>query len=276
MSRLPYFDLLIEGRRGGDPAALLFDRFVHWGYWDEPARADRTEEGFARAMERLDAQVVGAAQVGPGHVVLDAGCGFGGTLAGLEARRYGSTRLGVNIDGRQLRFAAHAAPASRFARADACRLPVASACLDRALAVECIFHFPSRLAFLKEAARTLKPGGRLGLSDFVPAKLGAGGRLGKLAGGVLERLVARGYGKLGDGWPDGGYAEMAEKAGLELVVDRDITRNTLPTYDVLLDLLRRGAMGGLSGPMGTSTRVLAWLSRLGVVRYRVVGFRKPA
>src|SRR5438034_5931485 len=44
--------------------------------------------------------------------------------------------------------------------ADACALPFPDASFDRVLAVECIFHFPSRLRFLKEAARVLKPGGR--------------------------------------------------------------------------------------------------------------------
>lgn len=222
-------------------------------------------------MERLDAEVVGAAGIEPGHVVLDAGCGFGGTLAGLERRIPEGTRLGVNVDARQLALARKAAPGSAFARADACSLPAASSSVDRVLAVECVFHFPSRLRFLKEAARALKPGGRAALSDFVPARLGRPGLLGRWA----ESLVARGYGSLGDGWPDGGWESMARQAGLELVLDRDVTAQTLPTYPILLDLLAAGALGGASGPMGLSTRLLSWLSRLGFVRYRIVSFRKP-
>ena len=41
------------------------------------------------------------------------------------------------------------------------------AAFDRVLAVECIFHFPSRLQFLKEACRVLRPGGLLALSVII-------------------------------------------------------------------------------------------------------------
>lgn len=68
---------------------------------------------------------------------------------------------------------------------------------------------------------------------------------------------------------------MAREAGLEVVLDRDITRQTLPTYRVILDLLRRDAMGGPNGKMLWPTRLLEWVSRSGLVRYRVLGFRKP-
>jgi ubiquinone/menaquinone biosynthesis C-methylase UbiE len=37
--------------------------------------------------------------------------------------------------------------AVHFVHGDACRLPFASAVFDRVLAVECIFHFPSRRQF---------------------------------------------------------------------------------------------------------------------------------
>ncbi len=80
---------------------------------------------------------------------------------------------GLNIDARQLAAAeAQTKPANGnkigWVEADACRLPFEDNSFDRVLAVECIFHFPSREKFLAEAARVLKPGGYLAVSDFVP------------------------------------------------------------------------------------------------------------
>ena len=267
---LPYFDLLLANR--DQPAARVFESYVHWGYWEEPSRATRDLGEFTEAMERLNTEVLAGAQLADGMVVLDAGCGFGGTLASIQ-RRYKSMNLtGVNIDARQLKLARIQVPGPAFIEGDACALPFTAASFDRVLAVECIFHFPSRARFLAEAARVLKPGGRVALSDFVPVSTRA--RSGWI-GRRLEAVIAKGYGASGDGWHDGDYAAMAAAAGLEVVLDRDITSNTLPTYPILLDLIGSRSLGGPQGRMLWPTRLLMWISRLGIVRYRIVAFRKP-
>lgn len=222
-------------------------------------------------MERLNAEVLAAADLRDGQAVLDAGCGFGGTLAGLSAAGRGLALTGLNIDPRQLVLARENAPGVSFVEGDACAMPFPDESFDRVLAVECVFHFPSRLKFLREAARVLRRGGRVSLSDFVPLSTrGHGGAVGRW----LEREVAAGYGFCGDGWKDGTYGNMAAAAGLRVVLDRDITANTLPTYEVLLDLIENRAMGGPEGKMSRPTRFLKWLSVLRLVRYRIVAFEK--
>lgn len=269
--RLPYFDIILEGRSRGEPASEALSRFVHWGYWEDPSKAELTQASLGSAMERLNGLLLEAADLRDGQALLDAGCGFGGTLASVAASRRGMRTTGLNIDARQLAYARKTAPASSWVVGDACVLPFASASFDRVLAVECIFHFPSRRAFLKEAARVLKPGGVLALSDFVPRN--PDGRPYWL-GNLLGDRVARGYGVLGSGWPDGDYAAMARQVGLEVVFDRDITANTLPTYPILLGLLK-GSEGPKAADLRLATRLLDWSSRLGLIRYRVLSFVRP-
>ena len=102
------------------------------------------------------------------------------TLANLNETLAAVSLHGINnIDERQAaRAAAVVLPrpgnAVHFVHGDACRLPFASAAFDRVLAVECIFHFPSRRQFFGEARRVLRRGGKLALSDFILRRCHAG------------------------------------------------------------------------------------------------------
>jgi SAM-dependent methyltransferase len=266
---LPYFDQIVGERRYGNSAAETFSRYVHWGVWPTLRSARTGEVGFAAAMERLDDTVTEGARLADGMSVLDVGCGLGGTLSRVSGQFPNARLLGVNIDHRQL---VHAVKSTAdFACADGCALPVRSGAVDAVLAVECIFHFPSRLAFLREAARVLKPGGRLSLSDFVPQTIESQA---SPVGQWCTRQISREYGYTA-GWEDGDYATMAATSGLVVERDDDLTTRTLPTY---LYLLREGVRNALARRdhfRVSSTALLGALSALGATRYRAVVFRKP-
>ena len=86
-AQLPYFDFLLALLSQHNPSIeKSFGRHVHWGYWDRPATAICDDDDFARAAERLTVELCGAADIGSGDKVLDAGCGFGGTVASLNER----------------------------------------------------------------------------------------------------------------------------------------------------------------------------------------------
>ena len=273
---LPYFDLVLRqlDLRHRE-FELAFGRHVHWGYWPDPAQADQTAEDYANAAEALSWQVCNAAQVSEGQRILDVGCGFGGTVATLNENCTRLDLVGVNIDERQLERARRmvaARPGNRveFKYGDACALPFADQSADRVLAVECIFHFPDRRRFFAEAARVLKPGGYLALSDFLPAAWFA--PLARL--GARTRELAQLFGHC-TACTLNGYRSLAREAGLEVVLEKDISDHTLPTYAFLLALPKRI---GSTVPVGgvLATRCMGMLSRIGALRYQVLAFRKPA
>lgn len=275
--QLPYVDLLLQRLDQGDPAfAAAFGRHVHWGFWADPSRADGSVADFAAAAERLSEQVLEAAAITPGERVLDAGCGLGGTLALLNERCGDLTLTGLNIDSRQLAGAAarvqpRAGNSLAWVEGDACAMPFADHSFDAVLAVECIFHFPSREAFFAEAARVLRPGGRLTLCDFVPSRaLRLLQRLGQRGGGRAGGSVGATYGSIDCSCSLAGYRRLARRHGLALRSERDINRATLPTYPVV-----EGLFADAGWPEAVAaTRLIGRLSRWGLLRYRILSFTR--
>lgn len=273
---LPYFDMLLRRLEAGHPLyERAFGRHVHWGYWADPASAQATAEDYANAAEALSQQVYHAAQVADGQYILDAGCGFGGTIASLNEHLRNARLLGINIDERQLQRARRMVTALHgnriaFQQGDACALPLQAQTLDRVLAVECIFHFPARRTFFDEVFRVLKPGGILALSDFVPQWWYA-----PIAWlGTRTPVMARVFGRCALATLPA-YRRIARRSGFELILARDITGHTLPTYAFMQSLAGNAPAGRLDAA-GRALRAMEWISRSGAMRYRILAFRKRA
>lgn len=143
-------------RRSDDPAAVR-EFFT--------ARADRWDAKFAADGPAFRAAV---AELGlrSGDAVLDAGCGTGRALEPLRAAvgRRGLV-MGFDLTPAMLAAAVRAGRGgtAALAVADAARLPLRDGCLDAVFAAGLLAHLPGPAAGLREFARTVRPGGTLGL-----------------------------------------------------------------------------------------------------------------
>ena len=123
--------------------------------YDETRGGETRGDEYAADIDRMLPQ-------GPG-TVLEIGVGTGVVSLGL--RKLGRTVVGVDISGPMLARAATRLGPS-VARGDAQRLPVRTAGADHAVAVWVIHDVADPDLLLQEAARAIRPGGRLVVSDI--------------------------------------------------------------------------------------------------------------
>lgn len=91
--------------------------------------------------------------------LLEVGCGTAHWLAALDG--VAALAVGVDPSAGMLARARSAAPRALLCRARAEALPLAATSVDRVLCVNAAHHFADLAAFVGEARRVLRPGGRL-------------------------------------------------------------------------------------------------------------------
>lgn len=195
---------------------------VHFGY------ADETTRGHTDALKNMNRVLAERAAVRPGDRVLDAGCGVGGSSLWL-ARERDAEVVGITPVASQVamarRYAARRGLADRvrFEQADYAATSFPDAGFDVVWVLEALCHAPSKAAFYREAARLLRPGGRLVVAEYL--------RTDRPVDEVGERLLHEWL----DGWaipdidsPDEHRAHLAAAGFTDIRLD-DVTAHTRPS-----------------------------------------------
>jgi SAM-dependent methyltransferase len=165
-------------------------------------------------------EVAAAAGLPPDPRVLDAGCGFGGTMFHWH-RRVGGHYDGLTLSKVQVEVARR--QARDCAIADACRFHLRSydAALERgydaAVAIESLIHAPNLEHTVRNLAGGLRPGGLLLVLDDM-----ATGDLDVLRPADAA-LVRANWGCPGAFPTDGDFRAAMERAGLTVIHDEDLS-----------------------------------------------------
>jgi SAM-dependent methyltransferase len=161
-------------RYGPNPAATVYDSigtdfflalapgWLNLGLWEgDGSDPDEAASAPRRLVERM------ALDLPRGADLLDVGNGLGVQDPVITEICRPRRLVALNITMSQLRAGReHLREAGALAvNGDACRMPLRDGSADGIISVEAAFHFRSRAAFFREAARVLRPGGTLTLSD---------------------------------------------------------------------------------------------------------------
>jgi tocopherol O-methyltransferase len=250
----------------------LWGEHLHHGLFDGGG------DTVGAATRRLVDLVAAEAALAPGARVCDVGCGYGATARVLAAE-HGARVLGLTLSGAQAAVA-RAAGVEVLQRSWLAN-GLGDAGFDAVIAVESVSHMTDRPLAFAEAARVLRPGGRLVVLDWLAgprpralerrALLAPICREGHLAG--LDTLAA--------------YERNAAAAGLSVRRADDLTAAVAPTWPRALRRVARRALAdatlrrALRDPQQVDRSFpltmarLAVASRTGAFRYGLVVAERP-
>jgi cyclopropane fatty-acyl-phospholipid synthase-like methyltransferase len=226
-------DVLAQVGEGFDPDLHAMHRVLR----------DPADPGAAPSPAVLNGLI--AAAVAPGARVLDAGCGWGGTLLRLAGTRDASG-LGITLSPLQAETAAATARARglaervTFKAADYTREPLPDAAFDAVVTIETLIHCADKRAVLRRFARAMRPGGVLLLIDDMWTPAAAAAHRDDLTTFL-------------DGWcvpnapNEEAWVSLIEAAGLSVIERRDLSPLYTPRARATLAALEADTRAALDG-----------------------------
>ncbi|MCY6382452.1 methyltransferase domain-containing protein [Hoeflea prorocentri] len=138
-----------------------FEKMEHDG-WADPQIAQGYADGFDFAARLAAKQMADAVEAGPGVGVLDLCTGHGVVAVELLNRK--ATVTGLDFSPAMIALAQKSAPGATFVQGDAMAMTFPDDGFDAVTIGFGVPHFPDTGQGLREAARVLKPGGRIAFS----------------------------------------------------------------------------------------------------------------
>lgn len=208
---------------------------LHYGLWDESV------SNLPDAVVNMNTQLAKLGGITAGDYVLDAGCGVGGSAIHL-ANTIGCKVTGITLSSKQVATATKMAEKRgltdklNFAPMDYTATSFPDNTFDKVWGIESIQTAGDKSLFFKEAARVLKPGGKVLMADVFksyPYSIDEEPLLQEMINGwamsdllTLEQLT-----------------ETASQYGFRLKSERDITVEVYPSVKKLFWIAFPGMLG---------------------------------
>ncbi|MCA9148386.1 MAG: methyltransferase domain-containing protein [Planctomycetales bacterium] len=212
---------------------LLWGQHIHHGLWEG-------EESPRRAQLNLTRTVANAANIPQGARVLDVGCGLGGSSIYLAKQRECQV-TGITLSPVQRRWAGlssrwhRVSHATEFRCQDAESVEFAPDTFDVVWSIECTEHLFDKATFFRNAARWLRPGGKLAICAWLANEVPTESQSRQVYD-VCEGFFCPSLGSRAD------YIGWIESAGLQMRFDFDWSDRVARTWDICL---RRATATGM-------------------------------
>ena len=195
---------------------------VHYGFWDKSVK-NHTE-----ALLNVNKFLAEAVGVKSGDVILDAGCGIGGSAIWL-AKNYDTKVVGITISEKQLEEAKNLSLKNgvdlftNFYKRDFLNSGFDNESFSVVWTIESVCHAEDKKDFLKEAYRLLKNGGRLIVDDGFQLRQTKNEREGKDLGAFLDGMALSNFAFESE------FKKSLEDVGFKNIKIYDKANETLPS-----------------------------------------------
>jgi len=191
---------------------------IHIGYWDKATK------NLPEALERQNEVMAEKAKIKQKDIVLDMGCGVGGSSIFL-AKKYGCKVFGITLSKNQVVSALNFSKINnvenltRFQIMDFTKTAFSNSIFDVIWALESSCYADSKRTFIKEAYRLLKKNGRLIVADGFESKAKYKSYERELLDKWIKRWAVNSLESIKS------FGSYLKEAGFTNIVFEDITKN---------------------------------------------------